>query len=128
MLSTFQIITHPTKDCKEKDESSSNAISLLRSTNEVNIDNDFTIKKPGSLSRKCHNHRQQTNPRHREEENTQYLQPHHNKITFNPYKPSVLFMGHWQTVQTQIRHRIMRCLIWIFTVCLQNVLFKFWKK
>ena len=36
--------------------------------------------------------------------------------------PSVLFMGHRQTVQTQIRHRILRCLIRIFQVCLQNVL------
>ena len=43
----------------------------------------------------------------------------------SPYKPSVLFMGHRHTVQTQIRHRIMWCLIRIFTVCLQNVLLKF---
>ena len=42
-----------------------------------------------------------------------------------PYKPSVLFVGHGQTVQTQIRHRIMRCLIRVSTVCLQNVILKF---
>ena len=45
-----------------------------------------------------------------------------------PYKPSVLFMGHGQTVQIQIRHRMMRCLIRIFTVCLQNVIVKFEEK
>ena len=47
MLSTFQnssIITHPSKDCKEKDESSSNAISLLQSTNEVLLDFLVTVK------------------------------------------------------------------------------------
>ena len=47
---------------------------------------------------------------------------------FNPYKPSVLFMGHWQTVQIQIRYHIMRFLIRNFTVCLQNLLLKFGKK
>ena len=47
---------------------------------------------------------------------------------FNPYKPSVFFVGHRQTMQTQIRHRMMRCLIRIFTVCLQNNLSKFEKK
>ena len=46
----------------------------------------------------------------------------------NPYMPSVLFMGHRQTVQIQIRHRMMLCLIRNFTVCLQNLLLKFWKK
>ena len=25
---------------------------------------------------------------------------------FNPYKPSVRFIWHWQTLQTQIRHRL----------------------
>ena len=34
-------------------------------------------------------------------------------------------MGHRQSVQTQIRHRIMRCLIRIFTACLQNVYLNF---
>ena len=37
-------------------------------------------------------------------------------------------MGHGQTVQIQISHRIMRCLIRIFTVCLQDVLLKFEEK
>ena len=45
----------------------------------------------------------------------------------SPYKPCVLFMGRRLTVQIQIRHRIMRCLIWNFTVCLQNILLKFEK-
>ena len=35
----------------------------------------------------------------------------------NPYKPSVPFLGHRQTVQTQIRRRRTRRLIRIFTVC-----------
>ena len=39
----------------------------------------------------------------------------------NPYKPGILFMGHSQTVQAQIRHHIMLCLIRIFTVCLHNM-------
>ena len=46
----------------------------------------------------------------------------------NQFKPSVLFMGHRQTVHEQIRHRIMRCLVWIFTVCLQDVLLKIGQK
>ena len=37
-------------------------------------------------------------------------------------------MGHMQTMQTQIRHCMMRCLIRILTVCLHNVLLKFGKK
>ena len=49
-------------------------------------------------------------------------------MDFNAYKPSVLLIGHMQTVQTQIRLRIMRCLIRIFTICLRNVLIKIWKK
>ena len=40
-----------------------------------------------------------------------------NKILFNPYKPSVLFVVHGQTVQTQIRRCIMRRLIRVSTVC-----------
>ena len=39
-----------------------------------------------------------------------------------------LFVGHMQRVQTQIRRRIMRRLIRIFTVCLQYALLKFEKK
>ena len=46
----------------------------------------------------------------------------------NPYTPGVLFVGHRQTVQTQIRCRTMRCLIRVSTVCLQNVLLKFDQK
>ena len=34
------------------------------------------------------------------------------------YKPSVLFVGHRQTVKTQIRRRRMRRLIRISTICL----------
>ena len=40
----------------------------------------------------------------------------------NPYMPSVNFMGHRQTVQTQIRNHRIWCLIRIFTICLQKVL------
>ena len=39
-------------------------------------------------------------------------------------EPRLLFMGHRQTVQNQIRHRIMQCLIRIFTVFLEYVLLK----
>ena len=42
------------------------------------------------------------------------------KKGINTCKPSILFMGHRQTVQTQIRRHIMWCLIRIFTICLQN--------
>ena len=44
--------------------------------------------------------------------------------TFNPYKPSVPFWGHRQTVQTEIRRRGTRRLIRVFTVCLQEFLFE----
>ena len=59
-----------------------------------------------------------------------YLQPFwvFSFSSFNPYKPSVLFKGHRQIVQTQIRRRVLRRLIWVSTVCLQNVLLEFeWK-
>ena len=46
------------------------------------------------------------------------------KITVNPYKPSVPFLGHRQTVQTQIRCRRTRHLIRVYTVCLQEILLK----
>ena len=36
----------------------------------------------------------------------------------------VHFVGHWQTVQNQIRRRKMRCLIRFSTVCLQKFLLK----
>ena len=35
-----------------------------------------------------------------------------------PYKPSVFFVGHRQTVQTQTRHHRMWRLIRVYTVCL----------
>ena len=47
-----------------------------------------------------------------------------NNMSVNPYKPSVLFVGHGQTVQTHIRRRIMRRLIRVFTVYIHNVLLK----
>ena len=44
---------------------------------------------------------------------------------FNPYKPSVLLLGHRQMVQNQIRcHRTLR-LIRFSSICLQNILLKF---
>ena len=39
----------------------------------------------------------------------------------DPFKPSVLIMGHLQTMQNQIRQHLIR----FSTVCLQNVLIKF---
>ena len=46
----------------------------------------------------------------------------------NPYRPGILFVGHRQTVKTQIRcHRMWR-LIRVFTVCLQNIQLKFKSK
>ena len=41
---------------------------------------------------------------------------------FNPFKLSVLFVGHMQTVETQTRRHRTRCLIRVSTVCLWNVL------
>ena len=38
-----------------------------------------------------------------------------------------IFYGYIQTLQILIRHRILRCLIRIFVVCLQNVLLEFGK-
>ena len=46
-------------------------------------------------------------------------------LLINPYKPSVLFVGHLQTVQNQIIRRKMRRLIRFSTVCLQKFLLKF---
>ena len=40
----------------------------------------------------------------------------------NPFKPSVLFVGHRQTVHTQIRRHRTRRLIKVSTVCLQTIL------
>ena len=45
------------------------------------------------------------------------LKGNQNGATPNPYKPSILFLGHMQTVQTQIRRHRTRRLIKIFTVC-----------
>ena len=42
----------------------------------------------------------------------------------SPFRPSVLFVGHKRTVQTQIRHHRTRRLIRVSTLCLHNVLFK----
>ena len=46
-------------------------------------------------------------------------------MIINPYKPSVPFLGHWQTVQIQIRRRRTRRLIRVFTVCLQDFYSKY---
>ena len=58
-----------------------------------------------------------------------YSPPDHtieqNIVSFNPYKSSVLFVGHRQTAQNQIRRHKTRCLIRILYVCLHNVLLKF---
>ena len=43
----------------------------------------------------------------------------------NQFKPSVLFVGHMQTVDIQTRRRTIRRLIRVSTVCLQNVLSTF---
>ena len=46
----------------------------------------------------------------------------------NPYRPGVLFVVHWQTLQTQIRGRRTQRLVGISTVSLQSVPLKFeWK-
>ena len=46
-------------------------------------------------------------------------------MVVNLYMPSILFVGHRQTVKTQIRRRRMRHLIRVSTVCLQKALSKF---
>ena len=46
-------------------------------------------------------------------------------IYVNPYKPSVLLVGHRQTAQTKIKWRRTRRLIRVPTICLQNSLLKF---
>ena len=45
--------------------------------------------------------------------------------SYNPHKPSVLFVGHRLTVQTQIRCRKTWRLIRLSTVCSQKVLLDF---
>ena len=47
------------------------------------------------------------------------------KEIVNTYKPSILFVGHRQTVQTQFRLKRTLCPIRVSTICLQNVLLKF---
>ena len=42
----------------------------------------------------------------------------------NPFKPSVLFVGHRQTAQTQIRRHITWRLIRVSTVCKQKFFYK----
>ena len=57
-----------------------------------------------------------------------FLQVQINKILeLNPHKPSVLYMGHRKTVQTQIRRRRMGRLIRVSTVCSYKVLLD-WNK
>ena len=46
-------------------------------------------------------------------------------LFINPYKHSVLFVGHQQTVQNQTRRRKKRRLFKFSTVCLQEFLLKF---
>ena len=46
-------------------------------------------------------------------------------ICLNPYKHSVVLVGHRQTMQNQTGHRRMRRLIRVFTIGLQNFLFNF---
>ena len=43
------------------------------------------------------------------------------KNHINPYKPSVLFVEQWQTVQTKIGRRRTRRLIRISTICLHRL-------
>ena len=49
-----------------------------------------------------------------------------NPVRLNPYKPGVLFLGHKQTVQTQIRRRRTWRLIRVYTVRSQEFLSKIW--
>ena len=46
-------------------------------------------------------------------------------LLINPYKPSILIVGHRQTAQTQIRRHRTQHLIRVSTICLQNVLLEF---
>ena len=41
---------------------------------------------------------------------------------FKPFRPSVLFVGHVQTVQTASRRSILLRLISVSTVCFQNLI------
>ena len=46
-------------------------------------------------------------------------------LAFNPCKPSVLFVGHMRTAQTQIRRRETWRLIRVSNVCFQNDLLEY---
>ena len=52
--------------------------------------------------------------------NTCKIQSKIGNICINPNKPGVPFVGHKQTMQTQMRHLIMQHLIRVFTVCLED--------
>ena len=65
-----------------------------------------------------------------DEETVQLMWVTYTTKVFNPYKTSVLFVGHRQIAQAMIRRHRLQCLIRFFTVCLQDVLLKFeyeWK-
>ena len=47
-------------------------------------------------------------------------------FSINPHKPGGPFVGHRQTVQTQIRRHRTRRLISVYTVCAQKFLSKIW--
>ena len=66
-----------------------------------------------------------TNPKNRFSPVEAHIDEAHIIYYLNPYKPSVLFVGHQQTVQNQIRCRKMLRLIWFSTFCKQKFLLKF---
>ena len=47
------------------------------------------------------------------------------KKNINPYKQGVLFVGHRQIVENQIRRRKMRRLIRFSTICLQSIILQY---
>ena len=60
-----------------------------------------------------------------DEETIQLMSVTYTTKVFNPYKTSVLFVGHRQIVQAKIRRHRLQCLIRFSTEYLQNVLLKF---
>ena len=66
----------------------------------------------------------QTNKQNKLPKFLQLLWDNQNNCIFNPYMPSVLYVGHRQIAQTQIRCHRMRRLIRVSTVCLHNFLLK----
>ena len=50
---------------------------------------------------------------------------HKPKLSLNPYKRNVLFVGHRKTVQNLIRRHTTRILIMFSTFCSQNILLEF---